>query len=469
VNGRTRVHGRVRSQVALYQPAVEHFTMPLGLISVASTLTDVDVRVFDGRIDRRVPELTRPLLLGVSVVSGAPIADALRFSREFRARYPGVPVVWGGWHASILPDQVAAHEAIDVAVIGQGQATFAEVVAAALAGRPMAGIPGTVVKVGGELVRGPVRPMSSPDAFPRPRYELLDAPRYFAGTGRRGFDYASSQGCPFRCAFCSDPMVYGRSWHGIPAERVLAELDELIVGYDADAVWFQDDLFFVNKTRALAIMEGLARRSRPVRWVATLRAQHIVKLTEDELALLARSGCGRVTVGAESGSDATLARLNKDQRADDLLVAAERLGKYGITASFSFIAGTPGEPPEELSRTLDRILAIKQRNPRIDTPLFRFTPYPGSDLVAELERRGAPLPTTLEEWARCDFYASKVADLTEEQTRLVERFAFYAKIGWAPDRGVARRFLARIARARLNRRMFALPVEMHAAKALRRS
>lgn len=445
----------------LYQPAVEHPTLPLGAMAVA-TAAGAPARVQDGRFDRDPPR-ERPLLVGLSVLSGAPIHDALRFAKAVRAAHPGVPLVWGGWHPSVMPEQTSRHPMVDAVVVGQGQASFAELLARAAAGAAFAGVAGTWV----DGVAGPPRPMRSPEAFPSPDYALLDLERYFRAKGRRGLDYVSSQGCPFRCAFCSDPMVYGRSWHALPAARVLAEIGELARRHRVEDLAFQDDLFFVNRRRALDIAAGLA--PLPLRWVATARAQQLAAMDPAELDLLRDSGLRRVTLGAESGSDATLTRLHKDQRAELLEEAAARLGERGIAASFSFIVGTPGEPPEELLATLDRIIRIKEKNPRTDTPLFRFTPYPGSDLVEELRHRGVPLPDSLEAWADCDFAGSRVAELSPEQERLVERFGTWAHFGWAPDRGTLRRALARLARARLRHYRVELPGEPALMAAIRRA
>ncbi len=457
-----------RPVVLLYQPRVEFYTLPLALLALGSALDGVDVRVIDGRFHPEVPRLQEEVVaLGVTVLSGAPIKDALRFSREFRAAYPGVPVVWGGFHPSIFPEQVAAHPAVDVAVLGQGQQTFAELVARRLAGEPLAGLAGAMVREDGACTRGPERPMVSPASFPPTDYGLIDVEPYFARSGRRGLDYVSSQGCPYRCGFCSDPKVYGRSWHALSAERVLAEVDELAARYRLDEILFQDDLFFVNRTRAHAILEGLARRTRPLRWIATARAAHIARMSPDELDLLARSGCRRIVVGAESGTDTTLDRLEKDQRAEDLLACARRLGERRIPATMSFIAGTPGEDPADLEATLRRILELCRLNPLTDTPIFRFTPYPGNALVEQLAREGVPLPATLEGWAECDLLSSEVAALTPAQQERIGRFEQYVRYAYKPAPGPIRGALAALARARLERDRLGWPLELHLLRGAR--
>lgn len=460
--------GHRRPVVLLYQPRVDFYTLPLALLALGSALDGVEVRVLDGRLSPELPRLDGPVLaLGVSVLSGAPITDAIRFSQAFRAAHPGVPVVWGGFHPSIFPEQCVAHPAVDVAVVGQGQLTFAELVARRRAGAPLAGLAGAWVREDGIVTPGPERAMASPASFPPTDYGLLDLEPYFQRSGRRALDYVSSQGCPYRCSFCSDPMVYGRSWLALPAERVLAEIEQLAARYRLDEVLFQDDLFFVNRGRANAILEGLARLARPLRWIATARAAHIARMSPDELQLLKRSGCRRIVVGAESGTDTTLDLLEKDQRAEDLLRCAERLGALGLPATFSFIAGTPGETPADLEATLRRILEICRLNPLTDTPIFRFTPYPGNALVQGLARDGVPLPTTLEGWATCDLLSSQVAVLTPAQRARIARFEQYVRYAYKPTGNPARAALARLARARLEHDRLEIPVELELLRGLR--
>jgi pyruvate-formate lyase-activating enzyme len=95
------------------------------------------------------------------------------------------------------------------------------------------------------------------DKFRAHDYGLIPVERYFELKGKRQLDYISSQGCNFRCAFCSDPFVYGRKWVGLEPTRMALRLKELWDRYRFDDVNFQDETFF---TRAQRVRE-LADRS----------------------------------------------------------------------------------------------------------------------------------------------------------------------------------------------------------------
>src|SRR5687767_1074867 len=164
-----------RPRVVLYNPRAVFYTMPLALVALASALdrSRVDVVIIDGRLEpdpvTRVLEATEgAICLGISVLTGAPIHDALAISRAVKAHRPDCCIVWGGWHPSLFANECLAEPSIDVAVLGQGEETFAEIVARLSAGGSMAGCAGTVVR---DLV-GPARPLRDLNAFPRHDYSL---------------------------------------------------------------------------------------------------------------------------------------------------------------------------------------------------------------------------------------------------------------------------------------------------------
>jgi len=100
----------VKRKVLLFNPESEFYAMPLGLVAVGSALDPAkyDVRIFDARIDREaaskiIAQAADAACVGLTVFSGPPIASALNLSRELKRRFRDLPIVWGGWHPSILP------------------------------------------------------------------------------------------------------------------------------------------------------------------------------------------------------------------------------------------------------------------------------------------------------------------------------------------------------------------------------
>ncbi len=124
-----------RLKIVLHNPHATFFTMPLALVALGSSLDRqrYDVVIVDGRLEedpvtRVLAEARDALCLGVPPLSGAPLRDGLRVTRAVKERCPDLPTIWGGWHPSLFPVKTLDEPSIDVAVLGQGELTFAEIV-----------------------------------------------------------------------------------------------------------------------------------------------------------------------------------------------------------------------------------------------------------------------------------------------------------------------------------------------------
>ena len=286
--------------------------MPLALVALASALDrlHVDVVIIDGRLEadpvRAVATAARgALCVGVTVLTGAPIHDALAVSRAVKAVAPECPVVWGGWHPSLFADECLAEPSVDIVVTGQGEDAFRDVIARL---------------IDGERVRGAglSADAGSQSTFPAHDYSLIPVERYFALKRARQIDYISSQGCRFRCAFCADPAVFARGWTGLAPERIGDEVEHLHQRHRMEDLAFQDETFFTHAPRVDALAEQFLRRNLPITWTATLRADQACRLGDDLFGKAVRSGLRRVMVGVESGSQQMLDRLQKDMKLEQV-------------------------------------------------------------------------------------------------------------------------------------------------------
>lgn len=424
--------------------------MPLALVAIASALdrSKVDVVIIDGRLERdpvrAVVEASRgALCLGVSVLTGAPIHDALAVSRAVKAARPECPVVWGGWHPSLFADQCLAEPSVEVVVAGQGEDAFREIVERLLTGERVTGVF--------------AKPLKDLNTFPAHDYSMIQVERYFDLKASRQIDYISSQGCRFRCAFCADPAVFARGWTGLFPERIGEEVYELYQRYAFDDLAFQDETFFTHAARVDALAEQFLNRGLRITWTATLRADQACRLGDALFAKAVRSGLRRVMVGVESGSQSMLDRLQKDMKLDQVRVAAEMCTRHGVGAIFNFIVGFPGESPESMQATLDLAKSLRQSNPAFDTPIFYYRPYPGNPMAEQSAAQGYVFPDGLDEWADFDYVAGRGPWITAEQWRTVERFKFYSRHAWKP--GAWRWPLRATAQWRCNHDWYAMPVE----------
>ncbi len=241
-----------RTKIVLYNPKAVFYTMPLGLLAIASGLDQdqYEICIIDGRLEedavaRVLAELDGALLLGVTVLTGAPIGDALSVLRAAKSRYPDMTTVCGGWHPSLFPLEMLDDPSIDISVQGQGEATFVQLVAHLDRGEPLDNISGITFRGDSGARQNPERALMPMEVFPPIDYSLIPVEEYFKLKGRRQLDYISSTGCLFRCAFCADPFVYKRGWQAIGSERVADEIEELWRKYRFEDLNFQDDILYL--------------------------------------------------------------------------------------------------------------------------------------------------------------------------------------------------------------------------------
>jgi len=461
----------MRHKIVLYNPRATYWTMPLALVAIASRLDRgrYDVRIVDARLEPDptaavVRELDGTLCLGITVLTGAPILDALEVTAAARRAQPAVPVVWGGWHPSLFPEQTLEEAGIDALVTGQGEDTFTEIVDRLADGGSLDGIAGCHT-VGAPP--GAPRPMRDVNELPVHDYGLIPVGRYFTSKGQRQLDYISSQGCRFRCAFCADPFVYKRGWYGLEPARVGEELAAHARRYGVEDVNFQDETFFTTPKRVAAIAEELLRRDVGVTWTATMRADQGYRLDEEVLALCKRSGLRRVMIGVESGSPEMLERIKKDITVEQIFEAARKCLRHDVGVLFNLIVGLPGETPETLAATLDVGKRLRSLSPTFELAIFYYKPYPGNPLADLHFAAGNPCPATLLEWAEFDYVDTPSAWLDQERRRVVEGFKFYQRIGWARPTPV-RAPVQALARWRCRRDAYGLPIEKTLIERLRR-
>jgi radical SAM superfamily enzyme YgiQ (UPF0313 family) len=469
-----RAHGK-RLKVVLYNPKAVFFTMPLALLAIGSHLDPAkyEVVIVDGRLDSNAEatvasHLRDAVCLGVTVLTGAPISDALRISRAAKRARQDIPVIWGGWHPSMFGIECLAEPSVDITVQAQGEATFAEIVSRIVAGRTLEGCEGCTYRLAdGSVHKNPPRALLPLESLRPHDYSLIPVERYFDLKGKRQLDYISSQGCNFRCTFCSDPFVYGRQWVGLEPKTLVDALRELWERYRFTDVNFQDETFFTRRERVQDMAQQLIDSGLTFTWAATMRADQGVRLPDEVWRLARKSGLRRLLVGVESGDDAMLKRIRKDIRIEQVFQTAQRMCEHGIAGNFPFIVGFPDETDASVDATIECAKRLRAMNPAFETPIFYFKPYPGSAIVTEAVAAGFRLPDNLLEWSQFDYVAGLPGPwVTRTKFKLIERFKFFQEHAWRRSAS-SMDLLQRVARYRCRRNDYRWPVEMRFMQWLR--
>jgi radical SAM superfamily enzyme YgiQ (UPF0313 family) len=395
--------------IILYNPRAtrrRNLRFPLSVLSIAAMLDGrEDYAIVDGNLDPN-PQGTivalmhqRPVeLLAVSVMPGPQTKSAVETLPAIRARFPNLPMVWGGYFPTNYTEAALNAPYVDFAVRGQGEETFRELLDAIRENRPPNGILGLSYRDrDGRHVHNADRPIKNPDAFPWFPYERLPVAKYLLPTylGKRTAVHQASMGCPYRCNFCGVVTFSGSQEKQEPPERTAAMLAHLKKNYGADAVQFYDNNFFLREDKA----RELAERITPLRmrWWCEGRVDALLRYSDATLEALRRAGCTMIYVGAESGSDWALREMKKQLKVEQTLEFASRIRRFGIVAEFSFVVGNPRDPERDTQECLRFIRKIKRLNPESEIIINTYTPVPQREaMYGNVE---VQFPTTPEEWA----------------------------------------------------------------------
>ncbi len=406
-------------KVVLVQPKIgdwdefrSHPSLPLSLLAAARLVANEFETVFiDTRVDKDWKNTLRdklaedPVCVGITSMTGRQISHALEISK-FVKQVSNVPVVWGGIHCSLLPESTLQNVNIDIIVLREGEVTFFELAKALNSALDLKGIKGIWFKKGQEIIRNPEREFVQLDDLPVLPLSLIGLKHFLPiFKGRRTFYIETSRGCPNRCGFCYNLAFHKSSWRAFPAERVVRRLKYLSKEYRIGSFYMIDDNFFVDLKRAKEIAQGIIDEKLDIFWEAQgITINSALKMDENYLELLTRSGLKKVHFGIESGSERILKKVNKNLNIDNVLKVNKVWSRYNIVIQYNFMCGFPGETNEDLRKTIKLVFRLMRENRKaLISPLCPYTPYPGTALYQNDLESGFSKKKTLEDWIEANY------------------------------------------------------------------
>jgi radical SAM superfamily enzyme YgiQ (UPF0313 family) len=412
----------VKPTIVLIQPATNIFdrgkklpTLPLSLLSAARylpprfDLTLVDLRTDKGWRDTLRTELRqRPVLVAITSITGNQLLSALEAVRFTRTE-SDTPVVWGGIHGTLYPDQVLAEPSVDFVVRNEGEEVFRDLTESLAEGKSPYEIPGLSFRQDGKARHNPTGPFLDLDQLPEVPYEVAPGKPYFITEGRPTLYFETSRGCFSRCAYCYNSEYHQHTWRSQSAKTVLRRIASIRERYpEITHLSLVDDNYFGNANRVREIAHGLLEMSSPITYqIQGAHVQVLTGMSEADLKLLAQSGCVRLDMGVESGSDRILASIGKKVDLAGVRELNRRLAIHNIRPWFNFMAGFPDETESDLDLTRDLALSLIEDNPAtLISPIYRVVPYPGTELFKKAEALGFRAPQTIDSWR--DFHSGGV-------------------------------------------------------------
>lgn len=336
-----------------------------------------------------------PLYVGFSVHTWPSIIDMVDKSKLVK-RSMAAPVVWGGIHPSVLPEETIAEDFVDYIVTGDGERAAVRIAQEIADGSP----PLDPVIVGGvERNLDEFRPSFGHLRLSEYLYESNHSVRGNskgqASSSRIFYYLMTSRGCPYNCTFCYNSASPKIPWRSHSAEWIIEEVKMLQRFLNVDGVGFWDDYFLGDMKRAEAVFKYF--RDNNISFLCEARAKD---LTVDFARYLKESGCLQVFVGAESGSDRILDKLNKKSTVSHLFQAAEAAQAVSLPLRMSFIYGFPSERFEDLVNTKKVITRLNAySHVSISGPKL-LSVYPGTAIYNEAVDAGFQPPETIEGWSQ---------------------------------------------------------------------
>lgn len=399
----------MRGKVILFYPPYDGppLSAPLCLLSLAASLRDAGFKaiVIDAAIDPHyreavLRELPTALCIGISVLTGPMILGAIDIATAVKKLNPDLPVIFGGWHPSLLPDQTLQAPFVDMVVRGQGDLTLVEVAEALADGQSFDNIAGLSWKDRGLPQHNPERRVQLLETLPTPAFDLVDFDAYAKQYGVRKLAYATSLGCPYACNYCTDMVFYKRRFNTLSAERVVGELASLVPRHAIEEVALLDSNFPVDLHRAIRIAQGIVESRVKFRWTFQASTDFLCRMRDDEVRLLGESGVSHMGFGTESTSEPVLKLMNKrHQRVDEMFETARKAAVGNILVTFNLIFGYPGETEADRITTFRTMTEIAREFSNVNFSPNVFTPYPGIPIWPQLRELGVREPASLREWA----------------------------------------------------------------------
>jgi radical SAM superfamily enzyme YgiQ (UPF0313 family) len=349
---------------------------PLGILYLAAYLEErgMPADVFDTTFstwEKLEAHLlgTLPDVIGIytNLMTKRNVLRLIRLVRGQKA-LSATRVVLGGPEVTHHAEKFIEHGA-DVIAIGEGEETMhalATLWSKGVQGREaddaLAGVAGIAFRDSARrIVRTTPRAlMKTLDELPMPKRDAIDlAPYLSAWRSRHGSNAVSistMRGCPYSCRWCSR-AVYGESYRRRSPKLVADEMQAIVDRYRPDSLWFVDDVFTINRRWLNELTMEIERRGIRIPYECITRAD---RLDEQSVALLARSGCFRVWIGAESGSQKVLDAMDRRVKVDRVREMIHLSKKHGIGTGTFIMLGYPGETEADIDAT---IAHLKRSNP----------------------------------------------------------------------------------------------------------
>jgi len=328
---------------------------PLGLMYIQAVLDKEGyeskiVDIYDSYDEiRQIINSYNPNIVGISCFTNYR-KSSFELARVAKETNPSIIVVMGGPHATYLWEQMLRNiPEVDIIVKGEGEITYLELVKALENKTPLDKVDGIAFRKNNELYSTKERGLiQNLDSIPFPSYRDIDLSKY-----SNRIHVHSSRGCFNSCTYCA--TFWKNHWRGRSAKNVVDEIEWLVKEKGLKYLYFSDDIFTVDKQRAIDICKMLIDRKIDIGWVTETRVDSV---SYEVLYWMKKAGCSILQFGVESGSPTILKNIKKNITLEQIRNAFKLCKEVGLKAQAFIMVGNQGETWEtvrETERLLDEI------------------------------------------------------------------------------------------------------------------
>lgn len=305
----------------------------------------------------------------------------LELNKWLKANFPSIVSIVGGPDVTYNCEKYL-RAGFDYTISGEGESTMLAVIDGLEQGIKPCNVPGVSFLRDGHFVEITGKPdflemhtLPFPDRAGIPMEKYLDT--WKKHHGKRTLNISTQRGCPYTCKWCST-AVYGQSYRRNKPERVVAEILQLKANYQVEALWFVDDVFTVSHKWIRELHAAFQANDLVIPFECITRAE---RLNKEILLQLKEMGCFRIWIGAESGSQRIIERMDRRVSLTTVQEMMQLTRSLGMETGTFIMVGYPGEELTDIRATLKHIEAC---NPHLLT-VTKAYPIKGTALYSEIE------------------------------------------------------------------------------------
>lgn len=398
------------------------FPLGIGYAAAASVRDGIDVECLDLNVTKlSVMQVIERIKRGGYDVVGIggfalQIKETINLANKIKDHCSDTTVIIGGVQVHGCERFLMENSRADIVCLGESELTLPRLVHAASSNRDYSLVDSIIYRNNAGLVfNDGFAFVDDLNEVPFPEYRLFDIEayvkrNYHSVPGKRTLDFICSRGCPYKCNYCINSKKPVKMRYRSP-ENILREIRYLKENYKIDDFSFCDEIFMINKKRALEICDAI--KSENISWVTSTRADD---LDDFIVSKMKDAGCRMLLIGFESGSDSILKSMNKHANVDVYSAAIRLLRKHDLPFYANFMTGMP----EETENTIKETELFCIQNALIFGSSF-VTPFPGTKLYDDYKHKITDEKKYIFSLSELNFSKEPILNLTNMETKELVR------------------------------------------------